>query len=281
MIKRSFLKKIKPLLIKLHVFGVLFFIYFFVAKIKNEIINRINKIFRKTVPILLYHRIDNISNDPIMLTVSPETFEEHIKYINKFYKPISLTELINRIKNKSLKGDEICVTFDDGYKDNFINALPILEKYNTPATIFVTTYNLGNQASFEWDMKYSSTERANFLSTEEIKMLANNPLIEIGAHTHNHVRLSDLPKDDQLLEIEISKKILEDIIQKKVLHFAYPFGGKQDFNDISKIVVKDIGFVSAYENVGLLGTSSSDIYAFPRINIRECDTNYLSKQLLR
>lgn len=274
--KREFLKKIKPVLIKLRIFNVLFFLYNFINKIKNKIINFINKKFKKTVTILLYHRIDRINHDPVMLAVTPETFEEHIKYINKFYKPVSLSELVKRINNKCLKGNEVCITFDDGYKDNFTNALPILEKYNTPATIFITTSNLGKQASFEWDMKYSDIERAYFLSEEEIKILSDNPLIEIGAHTHNHVRLSDLSKNDQFLEIETSKKILESIIQKKILHFAYPFGGRQDFNKVSKNIVKELGFISAYENTGLFGINSSDLYSFPRINIREKD---LSKQL--
>lgn len=279
MIQRSLLKKIKPLLIKLHIFEVLSFIYFAVARLKNKTLNHINKFLRKTAPVLLYHRIDKISKDPVMLTVTPETFEKHIKYINTYYKPVSLTELISRITTKSLVGDEVCVTFDDGYRDNLTNALPILEKYNTPATIFMTTANLGEQASFDWDMKYSDKDRANFLSHEEIKKLANSPLIEIGAHTHHHFRLSDLSRNDQLLEIETSKKILEDIIQKKVLHFAYPFGGKQDFNDISRIITIELGFMSACENTGMLLTSSADAYSFSRINIRECNVNYLSKQL--
>lgn len=279
--KREFLKKIKPILIKLRIFNVLFFLYNFIYKIKNKILNFINKTFKKTVTILLYHRIDRINHDPVMLAVTPETFEEHIKYINKFYKPVSLSELVKRINNKSLSGNEICITFDDGYKDNFTNALPILEKYNTPATIFITTGNLGKQASFEWDMKYNSTERAYFLSEEEIKFLANHRLIEIGAHTNSHKRLSDLSRNDQLYEIETSKKILENIINKKVLHFAYPFGGRQDFNKISKNIVKDLGFISAYENTGLLGTESSNLFSFPRINIRECDIKSLSKLLYR
>jgi len=279
MINRSFLKKIKPLLVKLHIFNFLYATYFFVAKIKNKLTNCVNKLTRETVPVLLYHRIDNISADPVMLVVKPETFEEHIKYINKFYKPISLSELVRRLKSGSLLGDEICVTFDDGYKDNFTNALPILKKYNTPATIFVTTSNLGNQASFDWDMKYNPKERAFFLSKEEIAILANHPLIEIGAHTHTHLRLSDFSKHDQLKEIEASKKILEDVIKKKVLHFAYPFGAKQDFNNLSESVVAGLGFISAYENTGLLGIASSDVYSFPRINIREGSVSYLSKLL--
>jgi len=279
MINHSFLKKTKPILIKLHVFGVSYSTYFLFVRIKNRLANYINKRVSKTVPVLLYHRVDNILADPVMLAVRPETFEEHIKYINKFYRPISLSELVKRIKNKTLFGDEICVTFDDGYRDNLINALPILAKYGIPATIFVTTSNLGKQASFEWDMKYNNKDRASFLSEEEIFALAQHPLIEIGAHTHNHMRLSDLSEDCQLWEMEMSKNILESVTKKKVLHFAYPFGSKQDFSNVTKAVVRKLGFLSAFENTGLLGVQSSDIYSFPRVNIRECDTACFSKLL--
>lgn len=242
-------------------------------------LNIINKNFKKTIPILLYHRIDTVKSDPVMLVVSPKIFEEHIKFLNNFYKPISLNELARRKKENSIQGNEICITFDDGYRDNLKNALPILEKYNTPATIFVTTSQLGEKASFDWDNEYPEEDRAYFLSKKEILFLSNNPLIEIGGHTHSHVRLSDLPKEKQLTEIKTNKEILEKITQKKILHFAYPFGGKRDFNKKTIKIVKNLQFIAAYENTGLLATNSSNTLFYPRINIRECTIIELAKQL--
>jgi len=212
-----------------------------------------------------------------MLAVSPETFEEHVKFLNAHYDPVSLIELTRRIDTKTFRGNEACITFDDGYRDNLTHALPVLEKYQTPATIFITTHRLGEQSMFDIDQLYEEKDRAFFLSKEEIALLSKNPLINIGAHTHSHRRLSDLSAHEQEAEITKSKEILENLTGKKVQSFAYPFGSRSDFNRMSRKTVADLGFESAYENTGLLGTATSDKFSFPRINIRECDTNELSR----
>lgn len=274
---RKLLIKSKPFLRKMRLLNASLSLYFLIRRVRTRLTNKIHKSIYKTVPVLLYHRIDNLDNDPVMLSVRPDTFDKHMKYLQENYDPISLNEMIERAKGNCLNGKEVCVTFDDGYRDNMMNALPILQKYNIPATIFITTSQIGQKASFEWDEKYADNERAHFLSEMEIRILSNNPLIDIGAHTHTHRRLSDLPYNEQLNEIKKSKVILEDIIGKPLNNFAYPFGSSTDFDKDSIRIVKELGFISAYENTGLLGYRGSSIYSFPRINIRECDIDDLKK----
>jgi peptidoglycan/xylan/chitin deacetylase (PgdA/CDA1 family) len=82
-----------------------------------------------------------ISNEPngFYPEVSTGDFEKHISHLSKYYTIISLDEFVYRVKNyKSLRGC-VVITFDDGFKDNYLNAYPILKKYNAPATIFLTT----------------------------------------------------------------------------------------------------------------------------------------------
>ncbi len=62
----------------------------------------------------------------------------------------------------------LAITFDDGFRDNLTVALPLLEKYNLPATVFVTADFIGKE---------------NYLSTEELQTLASHPLITIGSHS--------------------------------------------------------------------------------------------------
>lgn len=180
---RDNFKKIKPFLSKIHILAPPLSLFYFLIDLKRKLTNIIIINSRKAIPILLYHRIDVVSYDPVMLVVNPKTFEEHIKFIVKHYKPISLSELTSKINSKKVQGNEICITFDDGYKDNLINAIPILKKYNIPATIFISTSNIGKKAAFDWDLKYKETDRAYFLSEEEIIECSKNSLIEIGAHT--------------------------------------------------------------------------------------------------
>jgi peptidoglycan/xylan/chitin deacetylase (PgdA/CDA1 family) len=259
---------IRPFLSSIGIYDRSSKLFFVLYKHYGNTLDNYNKRFRKTAIIFTYHRIASVSNDPQLLCVPPVLFEEQIKFFKDTFEIISLSELLIRIQEKKLQGDEAVITFDDGYQDNLTNALPILEKYNVPATIFVTTSQLGEQASFPWDLKYKSTDKAQFLNIDEIKTLAQHPLTEIGAHTHKHPSLASLPYKEQLTEILTGKKILEDIIALPVTHFAYPFGGLLDFNRDSKKALKKLGFKTASSTTERRVTQSSSLFNLPRFNMR-------------
>ncbi|MDG1173945.1 MAG: polysaccharide deacetylase family protein, partial [Opitutales bacterium] len=102
--------------------------------------------------VLLYHRIFNPSIDAQLLSVTPENFEQQLIFLKENYEVISYRTLIHRLVEKNLCDRSICLTFDDGYIDNLTEALPLLEKYSMPATIFVCTGNIGKSNEFWWDM---------------------------------------------------------------------------------------------------------------------------------
>lgn len=273
-------KRIKPFLYRLGIFENSYQLWFFIIKLHVILKNYLYKVSSKTAPILLYHRVDEVKNDPIMLCVTPATFEEHLKFIKNNYQPLPLSELSRRIVSNSLVGNEISITFDDGYQDNLKNALPLLEKYNIPATIFVTTGYLGRKASFKWDMEYSEFDRAQFLSQDEINLLSQHPLIEIGAHTETHPRLIDISKTEQETDILKSKTRLEAITGNHIKAFAYPFGGIYDFDKVSEKIIDELGFEFAYKNTQELARHSNSSFNIPRINIRESSANELAGKLL-
>lgn len=92
------------------------------------------------VIVLCYHRISNCFDDFNLMNVSIDNFSSHMMYISKFYQTISLAEVGRECFNDDKV--KIAVTFDDGYEDVYKNALPILEKFSIPATVFVTTNNI-------------------------------------------------------------------------------------------------------------------------------------------
>lgn len=96
--------------------------------------------------VLLYHRVISLDPDLHMLAVNPDNFYQQIKYLKSNYNIISLKESFNSITKPS-----IVITFDDGYADNFNNALPILEDLQVPATIFVSTETIDTSREFWWD----------------------------------------------------------------------------------------------------------------------------------
>lgn len=95
---------------------------------------------------LLYHRVNIVKDDIYDLTVSPSEFEEHIRYLRQHYRILRFEEEWGNVTE-----DSIVITFDDGYADNYLYALPILEKYQVPAAVFVSSGNIGTSNEFWWD----------------------------------------------------------------------------------------------------------------------------------
>ncbi|MEP7036956.1 MAG: polysaccharide deacetylase family protein, partial [Acidobacteriota bacterium] len=115
----------------------------FLRKIKNSTPNR--------ALVLMYHRIADLDNDPWQLAVSSSNFEQQLKVLKENYRLISVNELINHLDRKSIPKHSVCITFDDGYRDNYLTAKPLLEKYKCPATFFISSHYIDHQQSFWWD----------------------------------------------------------------------------------------------------------------------------------
>lgn len=107
---------------------------------------------RHSCNILLYHRVTELDSDRFDLAVSQENFNAQIQYISEKKIPIGLMELVQRITAGKSIDNLVCVTFDDGYSDNYENALPILEYWNVPATVFITSSAIESKEEFWWDL---------------------------------------------------------------------------------------------------------------------------------
>jgi len=230
--------------------------------------NKVRNFFYPTARILLYHRIADVKDDPYLLSVSPKNFSDQIQFLKTNFNLVSLGTLILDLKNSRLKNRTIAITFDDGYEDNFSNALPILEKLNAPATIFITAGKIDSPESFYWDEKSAPKDRGRALTAEELQRLASSPLIEIGSHTLTHQNLAKEAVSFQKKEIGESKKILEGIVKKPVLGFAYPFGSKDSFTLETINLVKKAGYQYACANIHERTRRNSDIFTLPRFIVR-------------
>lgn len=113
--------------------------------------DRVRGMFRPSGVILLYHRVSAPVSDPYNLCVSPKHFEKHLQVIRKVGYPVPLSVVANGLREGQLSNGSVCLTFDDGYQDNLYTAKPLLEKYDIPATVFMTTGRLGRDREFWWD----------------------------------------------------------------------------------------------------------------------------------
>lgn len=240
---------------------------------------KVRNFLAPTARILLYHRIEDARNDPNKLCVSKDNFYQQIKFLKENFKVIPLVKLVQDIRAGEIQSNTVAVTFDDGYADNLYNALPVLEELKIPATVFLTAGYIGLDKPFYWDQHTPLEDRGRPMTALEAKRLSSGHLIEIGGHTISHLKLAKLPENEQFKEIEGGKKMLEEMLNIPLSGFAYPFGGKDSFNEKTVELVKRAGYHYACANIHERATNSSDIYALPRFIVRNWGLEEFKNQI--
>ncbi len=219
------------------------------------------------IPILLYHSISDGGTDAFrMWTVSPERFASHMEYLSgDGFTALTVTELGSRFDNGlPLPDKPIVITFDDGFADFVVFAEPTLRRHNLPVTLYITTKYVGETS--RWLERQGEGDRP-FLTWKEIATL-DEDLVEIGAHGHTHAMLDALSPREATIEIQESKRILEEHIGKPVVSFAYPHGYS---SSRVRRTVRDVGFTSACMVAHALSSSAADRFAMPRIVVSADD----------
>lgn len=198
--------------------------------------------------VLNYHQI---GNNFTPLSVPPQQFDEQMAYLkDNGYITITPEELYEGIEgNLVLPERPVLITFDDGYVDNYINALPILKKYGMHATIFVVPGFTDNNA--------------NYLTWDQLREMEKNG-INVQSHTLNHRALEELPDDEIRAELLNSKLLLEKNLGHSVDFVAYPTG---TYNLHIAGIAKDVGYKAAYTIKYGNVDKGSNIYALERVPI--------------
>ncbi len=206
--------------------------------------------------ILTYHSIGRRRYE---MNVTPEAFAAQMAWLAANQTVISL-------ESAAAGGSGVALTFDDGYRDNLINALPILEHYGFPAAVFVVSGCLGATLPGEQE-----PESGALMGPEELREAASRGLA-IGGHTRQHPRLSTLTPERQMEEIAGCKADLEEILEAPVRTFAYPYGSALDYDAESVAAVQRAGFDLAFSNrYGPVDVADGP-FAFRRIWIDSTDT---------
>ena len=154
-----------------------------------------------------------------------------------------------------------CLTFDDGYADNFTELLPALEDLRAPATCFVTNRGDPGFPRDRWSAEDPVPEGASFLTADMIRAMDATGLVEIGGHTAGHVTLTRVSADEARREIVDNKRWLEDVLGHGISSFAYPRGGE---NDEIVGLVRDAGYMFAAAMVKKMRPVSADPYRVHR-----------------
>ena len=224
--------------------------------------------------ILMYHMICTPkTSKEAKYACHPEQFEEHLRYINKSeHTPVSLVEIeAHLLTGEALPDNSVAITIDDGFKDNYTQAFPLLQKYNIPATIFLTSGVIGG--TNDW-MKGRDFPEREMLNWEQVREMDHHQ-ISFGAHTVTHPVLPEL--NNQVAEQEIlqSKIVIEEKLGQPCKHFAYPYGR---FNDHTHEIVKQSGFTLACSTRSGFNNLKTDPYVLHRIEVYGTDPVWKLKQ---
>ena len=186
------------------------------------------------------------------------------------------------------------MSFDDGWRENYTNVLPILEKYKIPAIFFVSTAPI-ETGTFWWTKAERNLHQLNIhnprclweipnkerkerlaninenitireaLTLEELQVLARCKYVTIGNHTDDHINCINCSEQELIQEIENANNKIKNWTGISVNDFSYP-GGYRDKNAIE--VIKQLNFRLGVSTESKLGTSKHDIHNFPRTSIK-------------
>lgn len=205
------------------------------------------------IPILMYHYVEYVKDpkDTIRqsLDINPATFDLEVKTLKDAgFTFLTNAELSDILDAKApIPPKPVLLTFDDGYRDFYTDAFPILKKYHAKATAYIITGFLGEPNNLTWD---------------QLKEISKSGLVEIGDHTINHPSLAKKPYKFVEEELEQSKQTLENGLGIKVVSFAYPYGS---FDLQAIAVVKAAGFKTAVSTIPGDELTQQNRFFLPRI----------------
>ena len=199
--------------------------------------------------ILMYHAVEA---DRV------ENFKKHMDCILKIGDPVwaDSAEFTSDTRPK------IAVTFDDGFKSIIENALPIMRERGIPATIFIPAGYIGKKPTWVSDSEDLNVED-EVLNEAQLRGLTDN-LIKVGSHSITHKRLSQLDPKEAHEELVESKKILENILGKRVDLFALPYG---DYNEETIELCAMAGYRNVFLAIPVWGSSPKHGIVRGRIDV--------------
>jgi peptidoglycan/xylan/chitin deacetylase (PgdA/CDA1 family) len=174
------------------------------------------------------------------------------------------SELIDYFRDRgTFPPQGVAVTLDDGYKDNYGNAFPVLQRLGIKATVFLVPSCIGQVSSKA--LAKGDGPRAH-LSREEILEMSNHN-IEFGSHSMNHKLLHEISCQEVKFEVEESKRQIENLLQRPCRVFAYPAGY---FSEMAQRLIRNAGYIAAFSTT--YGPADRvDLYALNRIEILRRD----------
>jgi peptidoglycan/xylan/chitin deacetylase (PgdA/CDA1 family) len=225
---------------------------------------------RSCVPILMYHSIsDNLfgkSHPYYQINTVPEVFAEQMRWLRHHgYRTLVPSELIAGLENREDLSKTVVITFDDGYRDFYTDAMDVLKQCGFTATIYLATDRIKDESL--------RIEGVDYLTWREVRELHAEG-IHFGSHTVTHPDLRSLGPEQIEYELGYSKEVIECKLGAAVDSFAYPFA----FPELDKVfthyledVLSNCGFENGVCTALGRATRAKNRFFLPRIPVNSWD----------
>ena len=169
---------------------------------------------------ILFHHL--VSDRPHQLGISTEQFLRHVQFLQQHYHIVSLSQAIEMLRTSQVNQPTLVLTFDDGYRDNFVNLRAVVEETGVPVTLFISTDYVTRQIEFDHDVEAARRGFLPLTWSQLIQLQAYG--IEIGSHTRTHFNCGSHDRVRLQDEIVGSKRELESHLGRPIVCFSFPFG---------------------------------------------------------
>ncbi len=237
---------------------------------------------KRPIPVLMYHHVNPNKGD--MVTVTPETFEGQMSFLKRAgYTSISIRELEQYLSGTLiLRERAVVITFDDGWLDNYVYALPVLARYGIKATVFTVTdwiegATAANRNSHRAQGGIPAHSRAKSLIKSgrfsgvimnwgDVRAMMETGLVDFYSHTKTHPACHNLT--DEVLETELkgSRDAIENRLGRPCPYLCWPYG---KYSESAINIAKDLGYRAIFTTRHGVAKPGTDPLRIPRIVVKD------------
>jgi peptidoglycan/xylan/chitin deacetylase (PgdA/CDA1 family) len=221
----------------------------------------------RSLRVLMYHKVNDLSGNRMSIPIG--LFDAQMAQLRELgYQAVDLDAVLAHYRDGlALPEGAVLITFDDGYRDNLVNAAPVLARHGYPAVQFVPIAYVGDSQPLPHERYLAAHGVHNpTVDWDEIRELERYG-VRVESHGISHRPLAELELDEAAREIAISKVKLEEKLGRQVRAFSYVKGSEADYKPVHPSLVRQAGYELAFTAVSGANTPVSDPLQLRRYNV--------------
>jgi peptidoglycan/xylan/chitin deacetylase (PgdA/CDA1 family) len=227
---------------------------------------------RGGIPILMYHSIsDDAPEDRdsyFATTTAPQVFHDQMQFLHsEGYRTITLSEASRQLESNTRPEIEkqVVITFDDGFEDFYLNAVPAMQRFGFTATMYLATDYVG-----KWTQRFKGRNCLTWSQVSELEAAG----MSFGSHTVSHPQLYSIQMRQVENELRDSKKVIEDNLGHAIDSFCYPYAFPEqdkDFTSNVRQLLTHCGYSQGVCTIVGIAAPHSDRLFLPRLPVSSRD----------